>query len=58
LALQTGCGNANFSRDLWDDGYVKQVNIDYSEVCIEIMEKRNADAHMVWKVAETPAIHP
>ena len=49
---QTGCGNADFSRDLYDAGFVNQVNNDYSEVVIDQMRKRNADVDMDWRVMD------
>ena len=33
--LILGCGNANFSEDLYDDGYTNVYNIDISSVVIE-----------------------
>ena len=33
--LVIGCGNADFSADLYDDGYENIVNIDISDVVIE-----------------------
>ena len=33
--LVLGCGNANFSEDMYDAGYKKQWNIDISRVVIE-----------------------
>jgi SAM-dependent methyltransferase len=33
-----GCGNSTLSRDLYDDGYTKISNLDYSEVVIEKMK--------------------
>ncbi len=39
--LIVGCGNSSFSSDLYDAGYENIVNIDFSDVCIENMKKRN-----------------
>lgn len=39
--LIVGCGNANFSEDLYDAGYKNIWNIDISKVVIEQMSKRN-----------------
>jgi ubiquinone/menaquinone biosynthesis C-methylase UbiE len=39
--LVIGCGNANFSEDLYDAGYHHVWNIDISQVVIEQMKKRN-----------------
>lgn len=33
--LVVGCGNANFSEDLYDDGYHNVSNIDISSVVIK-----------------------
>ncbi len=37
-----GCGNAEFSEDMYDDGYQNIVNVDISSVVIEQMRLRNA----------------
>ena len=41
--LILGCGNAEFSEDLYDAGYENVVNIDISSVCIEQMNERNKE---------------
>ena len=41
--LVLGCGNAEFSEDLYDAGYENQVNIDISEVVIKQMAERNEE---------------
>lgn len=41
--LVLGCGNANFSEDLYDDGYENVYNIDISSVCIQQMSERNKE---------------
>lgn len=41
--LILGCGNAEFSQDLYDAGYENQVNVDISEVVIKQMAERNAE---------------
>ena len=38
-----GCGNAEFSEDLYDAGFENQVNIDISEVVIKQMAERNEE---------------
>ena len=38
-----GCGNAEFSENMYDDGYTNIENIDISNVVIEQMAKRNED---------------
>lgn len=40
--LVIGCGNANFSEDLYDAGFPHIYNIDISKVVINQMKKRNA----------------
>lgn len=39
--LVLGCGNAEFSEDLYDDGFHNVYNIDISSVVIEQMKDRN-----------------
>jgi len=41
--LVLGCGNAEFSEDLYDAGFHNQVNVDISPVCIEQMVERNSE---------------
>ncbi|XP_071956517.1 EEF1A lysine methyltransferase 4-like [Antedon mediterranea] len=49
--LIVGCGNSTFSEDLYSDGYMNIVNIDFSEVCIEKMKERCKDCtNMTWQV--------
>ena len=52
--LVLGCGNAEFSEDLYDDGYRNQVNVDISSVAIQQMTERNRDLRpeIVWKVMD------
>ena len=33
--LILGCGNADFSADMYDEGYQNITNVDFSEVVIE-----------------------
>ena len=33
--LIIGCGNADFSADLYDDGYENIVNVDISDIVIK-----------------------
>ncbi len=40
--LVLGCGNAEFSEDMYDDGYQNVDNCDISSVVIEQMKARNA----------------
>lgn len=47
--LIVGCGNSNFSSDLYDCGYHYITNIDYSHVVIEKMKVKNMNrAEMKW----------
>lgn len=39
--LNLGCGNAEFSEDLYDDGYQNIINIDIAENVIKYMQERN-----------------
>ena len=39
--LNLGCGNAEFSEDMYDDGYENIINIDIAENVIDYMLKRN-----------------
>ena len=41
--LVIGCGNAEFSENLYDDGYKSIYNIDISQKVIELMKERNKD---------------
>ena len=51
--LVLGCGNANFSEDMYDAGYKKQWNIDISRVVIEQMRQRNRSRkYMLYEVMD------
>ncbi|GAA5926202.1 hypothetical protein JCM1841_001154 [Sporobolomyces salmonicolor] len=51
--VMLGCGNSTLSRDLYDDGYKRVENIDYSEVVIEKMARVNAErSEMTWIVGD------
>lgn len=51
--LMVGCGNSNFSSDLYDQGYRNIVNLDFSEVVIaEMREKNAAREGMTWEVGD------
>jgi EEF1A lysine methyltransferase 4 len=51
--LLPGCGNAEFSPDLYrTGGYQNQLNIDLSEVVIEQMRKKYPNQGMQWKVMD------
>lgn len=52
--LNVGCGNSTIGEELYDHGYKNIVNIDYSEPCVEMMQKRS-DAkrpEMVYEVMD------
>jgi hypothetical protein len=41
------------SRDMYDDGYKKMINTDYSPVIIDLMRKRNQNCDgMSWEVMD------
>lgn len=48
--LLVGCGNSTLSADLYDDGFERLVNVDYSAVVIAAMRERHAVARprMEW----------
>lgn len=46
--LIAGCGNARFSSDLFYDGYLNIVNIDYCDVVIQ--QQRSKFPEMDWRV--------
>lgn len=51
--LIIGCGNAEFSEDLYDDGYVWQWNIDLSQIVIKQMIARNRKRPEIkWEVMD------
>jgi ubiquinone/menaquinone biosynthesis C-methylase UbiE len=51
--LILGCGNANFSEDLYDAGYHHIYNIDISTVVIEQMRERNKErTEMLYEVMD------
>lgn len=59
--LSIGCGNSEFSHEMYDDGYQSMVNLDYSEVVINEMIKKNQNLsnnianirpHMSWQVGD------
>ena len=49
-----GCGNANFSADIYDHGYRNITNVDFSEVVINQMAQKNAKTRpeMTWQVLD------
>jgi len=46
--LVAGCGNASFSSNLFYDGYLNLVNIDYCDVVIQ--QQRSKYPEMDWRV--------
>jgi 2-polyprenyl-3-methyl-5-hydroxy-6-metoxy-1,4-benzoquinol methylase len=44
-----GCGNAEFSEDMYSDGYSDIYNIDISESVIQLMQERNKEKTMKCK---------
>ena len=52
--LMLGCGNANFSADIYDHGYRNITNVDFSEVVINQMAQKNAKTRpeMTWQVLD------
>lgn len=49
--LNVGCGNAELTEDMYDDGYLNIVNTDISEVVIHQMKSRNVGRPgMAWIV--------
>lgn len=54
--LMLGCGNSNFSADMYEDGYHNIVNSDISEVCIKKMAELHADKTMRWIVEDATSL--
>ncbi|CAI2378812.1 unnamed protein product [Moneuplotes crassus] len=51
--LILGCGNAEFSEEMYDAGYEDIENIDISPVVIDQMSKRNQDrSKMKWEIMD------
>ena len=48
--LMLGCGNAEMSEDMYDDGFLNIYNIDISENVIVQMNERNKDTSMKCKL--------
>ena len=44
--LIVGCGNSNFSNDLYDSGFENIVNIDFSSVVIDKMSASNSEKRL------------
>lgn len=51
--LVVGCGNSEFSADLYDAGWLDVTSIDFSEVVIQNMQEHNAGrSGMKWLVMD------
>ena len=52
--LMLGCGNADLSADMYDNGYKNITNVDFSKVVIEQMAIRNSveRPQMTWQVLD------
>lgn len=56
--LVLGCGNAEFSEKMFDDGYEHIDNIDQSEVVINQMKTRNSSRKsMTYTVMDAKDLH-
>ena len=48
-----GCGNSRLSEEMYRDGYLHIVNVDFSEVCIEKMQEKHRHCPgMEWLVMD------
>lgn len=52
--LMLGCGNADLSADMYDNGYKNITNVDFSKVVIEQMINKNGveRPEMTWQVLD------
>ena len=52
--LMLGCGNADLSADMYDNGYKNITNVDFSKVVIEQMTNKNGveRPQMTWQVLD------
>jgi len=56
--LVIGCGNSNFSSDLYDKGFHNIVNLDFSELVIkEMIHKNTSRSSMLWHVGDMTDLH-
>eukprot|EP01033_Poteriospumella_lacustris_P000051 gene51-32_t len=56
--LVIGCGNSNFSSDLYDQGYQSIVNVDFSELVIQEMKIKNMfRSEMQWDIGDMTDMH-
>lgn len=58
--LVLGCGNAEFSEDMYDDGYKDITNVDISDVVIQKMKERNKESRpgMSWLQMDVTEMDP
>ena len=55
--LVVGCGNSDFSAELYDDGYEAVTNVDFEASVIAAMAAKNATrSNMQWVVADMTAM--
>lgn len=51
--LNIGCGNAELTEDMYDDGYRRIINMDISSVVIDQMRERNLHRpEMTWEIGD------
>ncbi|KAL7268611.1 hypothetical protein RUND412_008759 [Rhizina undulata] len=48
--VQLGCGNSTLSKDLYNEDYKNQLNVDFSEIIIEQMKAKHPE--MEWVVMD------
>ena len=53
--LHVGCGNSALTEEMWADGYLRQVNIDYSETVILQMSHRCSHLPSTIECRQSPA---
>lgn len=41
--LNIGCGNSRMSEEMYDDGFINIMNIDYSQVVVKAMQEKYSD---------------
>lgn len=56
--LHVGCGNSPFAADLFEDGFTRLTNVDYSAPVIAHMRQKHRDKRpgMRWLVADTTRV--
>ncbi|KAK9463970.1 S-adenosyl-L-methionine-dependent methyltransferase [Lipomyces oligophaga] len=50
--LMLGCGNSTLSKDLYDSGLRRIVNVDFSPTCIQRMKETYPEPEMTWQVMD------